>query len=248
MKNKSVHVARSAPGFLHSTALAAVLLAAADPAGAGTVSVPCWDLEAEFNATSNPSGAWTYGYSATLGGTFVSFTEAGSASGIDYWTNVAGAATDATPGVLHNPGPTPIQSGTTQLPADGVSLHPGAAGEYAIARFTVPSDGLYDFVVNFSSSDTAGATVDVHALLNDVPMFGAGINTAGGGMVQAFSPAAPLSLAAGDVIDFAVGFGNGSYQFDNTAISATVSRVPEPSVSLLALATTLVVLAGRRRP
>ena len=59
-----------------------------------------------------------------------------------------------------------------------------------------------------------------------------------------------LSLNAGDVLDFSVGFGaNGNYFFDRTGINASVSAVPEPASLLLLLsgAMILVGVASRAR-
>jgi len=57
-----------------------------------------------------------------------------------------------------------------------------------------------------------------------------------------------ISLAAGDTIDFAVGYGaNGDYFFDSTGINATVGAVPEPATAALLLGGVLAVLQAARR-
>ena len=100
---------------------------------------------------------------------------------------------------------------------------------------------------NFGALDTGGT--DVHILKNGISLFT--------GEVDPTDPSAPfnlqLSLNAGDVLDFAVGFGtDGTYYFDSTSISASISSdptvVPVPAaVPLFATGLGALGLLGWRR-
>jgi len=53
-----------------------------------------FDAIGDFSITSNPNGAWSYGWTASLGSTFTSFTVANPAmcgyAVLDQWTMTAG--------------------------------------------------------------------------------------------------------------------------------------------------------------
>jgi hypothetical protein len=194
---------------------------------------PVYDLAADFSASSNPSGVWTYGYSTSLGAAFNVFGTTGNVSGIDVWTI---DTSTPTPTVNHNGTGSPITDGTITWAAGQVGFHPGPNGQNAIIRFTAPNDANLSLQASFAGLDFVGPTsTDVHILLNNVSLFDGSVNTFGSGP----SFASTLFLHAGDILDFAVGFGdNGTYYSDSTGIQATLSpnAVPEPS-SLVMLAT-----------
>jgi hypothetical protein len=228
----------------------AVLLVASSAAEAG----PVFDVAADFSATSNPTGPWSYGYSPTLGGPFVLFTEPGPFFGLDTWGD---------PGYLylaayHNGTPDPIVFllGIRYEPGQ-FGLHPGPAGEYAVARFTAPAAGVVSVAAAFVGIDPGGplsplgTTTDVHVLHNGTAVFGDEV--VGFGTTRGYSDT--VFLAAGDTLDFAVGIGTNGTDFnDSTGVAATITyvdpaAVPEPaSVGLLACgAVGLLGYARRRR-
>jgi hypothetical protein len=126
-------------------------------------------------------------------------------------------------------------------------MHPGPNGEYSLVRFTAPYASAFQLVTSFTGIDFVGpTTTDVHVLLNSAPIFNGAV--AGFGTGPSFTTS--LTLAKGDTVDFAVGFGtDGTYNFDSTGIAATLSSVPEPALSiLLALGLAgLGVVAARRK-
>ena len=63
-------------------------------------------------------------------------------------------------------------------------------------------------------------TTDVHVLHNGRSVYDGWINVEGQGNESLFSKS--LALARGDTVDFAVGFGNGFYGGDTTALSARI--------------------------
>jgi hypothetical protein len=101
-----------------------------------------------------------------------------------------------------------------------MALHPGPNGEYSVVRWTAPAGGKAVIDAVFSSI-AERATTDVHVLYNGTPLFGALINLEGGG--PAAEHQAEVELSTGDTVDFVVGWGNGDYGADTTALAASVT-------------------------
>lgn len=212
--------------------------------GAGpALATPTFDAAADFSATSNPNGAWSFGYeNTTLGFGFTPATLSGNYLGVDYWQRGPDL-----PGAFHNPAATPNYAyGTAVIDPGMLILHPGPVGEYEVARFTAPTTGTYQFSVDFIGQDQIiGTTTDVHLLVND------GTALLVSGMVTGFhstfsSGSYSMLLQAGDTIDAAVGMGNnGTYYGDSTGLDFRVELVPAPgAAALLGLGG---LLATRRR-
>lgn len=186
-----------------------------------------YDPAAQFSATSNPAGVWTYGYETVLGqeSTFgLSHILAGPpglvAPGVDAWGG--NATPEGQPSVSHNHTSQTVSAGTVFWGPDELTLHPGPNGEYAILRFTAPTAGLYRVAASFAPRDTNPNFVDVHILHNGASFFDADVST-----VSVTAPTADRLLAAGDTIDFAVGVGqDGQFNFGTTLLEATVTNVP----------------------
>jgi hypothetical protein len=219
------------------------------PASASIV----YDAAADFSVAGNPNGAWSYGYSATIGGTFNLFTSTftslfGNAN-FDGWS----------PPVLHpfvalNGAATTEQGSGLRLPPGGLGLHPGPDSDnnYAIIRWTAPTSGLYNVSAAFVDRDASdiplpGATTDVHVLLNNISLYAASINKDGWGLgPMPFN--GTLSLAMGDTIDFLVGRGSNTFHQDSTGLSATIAAVPEAlSVTNWVLLMLVGSVVSRRR-
>ena len=101
-----------------------------------------------------------------------------------------------------------------------VSFHPGPHGEYSVVRFTAPATGDYRFDGAFAGIDEK-TTTDVHVLGGGAAQFDGLINLGGQGRRAPFNGS--VHLNAGEALDFAVGYGNGSYEYDSTGIEATVT-------------------------
>jgi len=123
------------------------------------------------------------------------------------------------PNVSHNATNRPIAAlGITWAPGQ-LALHPGPRGEFSAVRWTCVGAGDYEISAAFAS--IAGeATTDVHVLHNGRSLDSGFINLEGDPGSNAFT--AQLPLAPGDRLDFAVGFGNGDYGGDTTALEATI--------------------------
>jgi len=135
--------------------------------------------------------------------------------GLDIWH----AAGGVDPNVTRNDNPHPLTGlGITWQPKQ-VALHPGPKGEYSVARWTCPAAGEHTVEATFTG--IAGqASTDVHVLHNGRSLHEGWINVKDQGNQSAFAKTLPL--AAGDTLDFVVGFGNGFYGGDTTALAARI--------------------------
>jgi len=123
------------------------------------------------------------------------------------------------PCITRNPTDRVIKAfGITWAPGQ-LSCHPGAGGEYSVVRWTAPARGKIAIAAEFKSI-AEKATTDVHVLHNSRAQFDGGINVKGAGPKAAFRGSADVK--AGDTIDFAVGYGNGDYGADTTALAAKI--------------------------
>jgi hypothetical protein len=206
---------------------------------------PIYDAAADFSPTSNPNGVWTYGFTSTLGGTLTTYTTAATLSGVSIWH---GPSTD--PAVFWNGTSAPQNLYTWILQPKQLAFHPGPGGEYSVIRFTTPAAGSFALSSAFEGIDYVGTTTQVYVLQNGTTLFSGPIN--GYGSNASFSTT--VLLSAGESIDFAVGYSNGSYLYDTTSISAiltTTSSIPEVDPagigSVLALITGSLGLLERRR-
>lgn len=200
-----------------------------------------YNAAADFSLASNPNGAWNYGYSTTLGGTFILYTHSttttfGNPNFSSWQGDLAG---DGTPLVVKNLAATTQQGGGANLLPGELALHPGIGRQDSIVRWTAPDTGTLFLTTTFEGRDNgAGTTTDVHVLDNNRSLFSANVNGFGPSSDQSFSTS--LSVTKGDVIDFAVGVGpDGNFVSDTTGLSASINfspaaaGVPEPSSILL---------------
>jgi hypothetical protein len=208
----------------------AVLATACSAAHADTVA----SFAGDFSTSSPSSGAWQYGWAATLGGSFTQSTAStwyGAGNQVLLWS----PAGTFWPSVGLNTSAVEAQFGAGNVihlaPGQGL-LHPGPTGAFGVARLTVPVGMLGTLQANFVGIDTAGTTTDVHVLLNGASLYDGAIS----GFGQALQFASTRQFAAGDRIDFAVGLGsNGHYNDDSTGFTATLSTAPVPEPGRMAL-------------
>lgn len=192
-----------------------------------------YDLAADFSTAANPNGVWSYGYSTTLGGSLVlhaSTSPHPAYSAISNWHTDLGYGV---PVILRNStaGTITNDTGTIVLGPGQLASHPGTSEEFSIVRFTSPAAGLFNVAGAFQGADLFGATTDVHILLNGSSVFAGNVFGFGPGSGPAFNT--DLTLASGDRLDFVVGWGNGDFTWDSTALSAVVTQVPEPGTAAM---------------
>nr|WP_309689903.1 PEP-CTERM sorting domain-containing protein [Armatimonas sp.] len=197
-----------------------------------------YDATVGFNPgtyASNPNGVWSYGYTTTLGGSFIPHLDSGNFAGIfQYWRTDIGSGT---PAFEKNIGVSPmfgVQPGQ-------IALHGGPNGELGVLRFTAPSAGSYNIATSYFVGDSGDT--DIYLLHNGSVVSSAPSTNAGG----SFSLASFL-LNANDTLDVAVGIGTDTYFGDTTPISHVItSSAPEPgTLGLLALGM-LSGIAARRK-
>lgn len=184
----------------------------------------------DWSWTQNPNGAWSYGQSSLLGAPFEKYANAFYSSWnadpdrpISGWSSTTGYPFIWRNEALHDAG-----YDNLYIRARGLDFHPGPNGELSILRWTAPCPGILAVNGAFSSNELDGwppARSDVHVLQNGVAIFSDAIN----GHVGTEKPFSLLrSVAAGDTIDFAVGWGSDqSYGYDNSGLSALLNLDPD---------------------
>jgi hypothetical protein len=197
-----------------------------------------FDVAADFSTTNNPNGAWSYGWSSTLTSALNQYPDhdkmgerAGTPINIDAWSDWE-QFSSYSPNATHNgTGTINNEHWTITWQPGQFSLHPGDNGVYSHARWTAPSAGIVDIAAMFTGIDHYyGTTTDVHILHNGNSLFDGLVN--GYGNTSSFSTTTSIDVGLGDTIDFAVGYGsNNNPTCDTTALSATISFIPEPAIA-----------------
>ncbi|MHB9036630.1 MAG: carboxypeptidase regulatory-like domain-containing protein [Armatimonadota bacterium] len=110
-------------------------------------------------------------------------------------------------------------------------MFPGEGGQYATARWTSPNAGSINISALFTGQSPVGTTSDVHVVRNGVSIYDGNVNGFNGtspdygdrfGATPSRAFSGQVTVAAGDTIDFCVGYDNGSYVNDATGISALI--------------------------
>ena len=190
-----------------------------------TVDVRDFDAADAFTSVSNPNGAWSYGWTGTLGSGFTPFANNPvRADGLDDWDSWPTAS------ILHNSTQKNItvSGSSVVLVPNQLSMHPGSGGQYSVIRWTASEAGSMEVRASFMGLDPAPTTTDVHVLLNGVSKFDGTVNAYHKGP----SFQSVLDVQPGDTIDVAVGFGNGTYSYDSTGVQFRINKAtPALSVS-----------------
>jgi len=207
--------------------LACAVAAMALPLSAGVVN---YDVTADFSTTNgNPNGVWTYGWEATGGTTFNTYTSNGS----NYW---AGFLTgDGNPSIYKN-----LSGGTIHGLAPGqLALHPGPSGQPSIARWTAPAGIAPSISVSGQFLPGDWGVMQVGVFFNNnwtAPIFQA---------ADAGAFSFTRTVMAGDTIDFAVygGYGYGTTPID-ARITASTTGAGVPEIDPAGLTGVVALVAG----
>jgi hypothetical protein len=239
------------------TSLTGIALMAIFTLGAPQVHAQTYDPATDFSIATNTNvnSVWSYGQYLTLGGGFSLLSTPVTPDNVnpvlESWQGTVPGFLENYPLILHNPTGTSQSFFTATSEADELILHPGPNGEYSVLRFVVPTTGSYNLNGIFTGRDSATTTTDVSVFLNlgvGSPLFAGDINVTGGNTAS-FN--VTQSFTAGDTVDFAVGYGNGSYTNDSTGLKLAVTPVtsaPEPAtIALLAMGSGCGILARRRK-
>jgi hypothetical protein len=214
------------------TVILAVITFLGAARSSATLPVSCWDAASEFNDSknrdaANPSGVWSYGWKKNLTGRFflatTPFNDPPSRFG---WCSASGG-----PAIVRNVRPVTATVGVNPLAlrAGALDLAPGLRGEYAVVRFTAPTEGTYKVSGQFYAQDDndIGTTTDVWILPNDnkTGAFSGKIDYPKGAPVASFT-SVQFQLKKGDTLDFEVGYGaNKDYFYDNTGLNALIEKI-----------------------
>lgn len=178
-----------------------------------------YDAAKDFSSAANPTGAWSYGWAASRTAAFNAFgTMITDDLGLNVWQEASSSC------VYFNP-TSEVQhpAGTITIAPKQLAMHPSQTGANAVLRWRAVEPGSYHVDVTFTGisgwNGAPSTTTDVAVLRNGVEIFSAGINTSNGGNTASFSKTIS-GISAGETIDFTVGFGNGNYSYDSTAIDA----------------------------
>jgi hypothetical protein len=201
-----------------------------------------FDLGREFSPTANPTGVWRLAYTtdATLSTANLAleafhddvanihFWHPGADGGtnlVDYYPYVAGNATTAT---------TTDVSNSWAVRDDQLAIEGSNSGQYAVVVFVAPEAGYYRMQADFEGIHFRLSTTDVHVRRGDTPLFDALIDGYGGDpafhAIEGASPRASyqgtVTLAAGDTLSFAIGYGaNKTYNNDTTGLTLRIQEV-----------------------
>lgn len=180
-----------------------------------------YNAAAQFSSSSNPNGAWSYGWSQSRGSAFKPDPLPFSLMGLNGWTSKCCEATE--PDIYHNPTDAAINpTGTAPIPAGALALRPGSDGQNAILRWTAPEDGHYAVKAVYSGLDSAPTDAQVSILLSAVQLFSSRVDGHGPASNKEFSGTVPM--LAGDTLEFVVApEDNGSYSHDTTTLSVVIT-------------------------
>jgi len=182
----------------------------------------------DFSVSSNPVGAWSYGYTTSLGGPLILYdlVHDGGGVGLDaWWSSDFGTIP---PEVLNNGTALPITSvpdSITWQPGK-LAFHPGPGNQRSVVRWTAPESALVSISAEFGLIDLQAGTTDVHVLHNSTSVFDTLL--IGWGDTATYSD--DVEVQAGDTIDFVVGLGVDSYTNDNTSLDVVIT-VNQPPVA-----------------
>jgi hypothetical protein len=203
-------------------------------ADCSTVVAP-YNVAEDFSLSSNPNCVYSYGSTATSDPeslfTLNTFSTANQpVPNIDRWHRDS-PDPDLVPAVFGNRSNVPINYGSIVQAPSELNLHPGPLGERSVVRFTAPAAGLHNISGQFIGIDTGGTTTDVLIFrrnnIGSALLFFGSVN--GYLDTEPFS-ITNLSLNAGDIIEFSVGFGsNGNFSADSTGLTAVISPAGLPT-------------------
>ncbi len=193
-----------------------------------------YDAVADFSATANPNGVWSYGYETEFGSDFTPLSgvqeRVGSTDtlgGFSWFLNSETVGPDMTtvevdlPSLGGNLSGATIEAGTIVWPADMLLLHPGLGDQLAVLRWTAPEDGNYRVDGAFQSLEQT--SVDVHVVVSGQEgeeLSGSVLGPNG----RAGFGFRLIAVTAGTTVDFLVGPGQNGRDNDSTGLQVVISR------------------------
>ena len=231
----------------HTTPIAARALLAVVASVGLSGAAKAADLFADFSATSNPNGAWTYGYATSPGGSFSAYTVSvpdtldGSHVGMQGWK----PSGSPLPILGINVSGSLIDDGNVSLPTGVVLMHGGgydtAASE---VRWAAAQAGAYQVSATFTGHQT-NMQANVAVFDDSSSLFSDSLQ----GLGDSASFSGIVNVMAGGTLTFSVnrnGADPGGFAGNWTGLTLTVTPVPEPQTLALMFAG-LAGLAGLAR-
>ena len=165
-----------------------------------------WSVREDFSTTENPAGPWSYGWTSRAGGKLMLYqNKFHNDEGAHGWR-----MGDWIPGVWINEADHEMYG----VQPRQVSMHPGARGEEAIARWEAPKTCTITVKGTFGAGDTGA--VDVRVRHNGAVLF----ESLDARKDEPFS--LEMIVKSGDVVEFAISAGRDGISNDNTPLDATV--------------------------
>jgi len=192
-----------------------------DGNGTATVDIGAYELQTsdlanDWSSTTNPNGAWSYGWEASPGQAFnlydVCDTSIFEGSPIWYSSSLGGHP----PEVWKNTG-----SGSYNYVQPGeVSLHPGSpdsGGQFSVVRWTSPLAGNVSINGYFGAGDIGMMSYFIYKNSTTPPIFELDNTYADGNFTLTDN------ISPGDTLDFMIGEG---YGYGSTPLHATITVTP----------------------
>jgi len=191
-----------------------------------------FDVAADFSATNNPNGVWTYAFQ-NPDGSFGPLPSIIHPSGVDVWFRLSPPPFTTLPQIAHNSTAVQVIFGTAIVAPGAVTFHPGVDGTLAVIRFTAPLSADYDVDAFFRDAETNPNIATVSVVRNGSVLLSQNLGIGTVNFDQG------LTLVAGDTLDFRIAAGPNSFFNDNKRIGVTITAaptdVPQPSGLLLTL-------------
>ena len=206
-----------------------------------------FDLSSDFPTNSNPGGVWTFGWKTNVTDAIVPFAfsrtvPAGSAS-LFVWARFSNNQSAVQKNISDQTWIGDFGQGI--YPPGSVTLYPGVNGaddNFAVIRFTAPSNGLY--AVNCAAvsalNGSGSGDTDFHVVRGGVELLSAQVPASSTTVTNGSGYTNTLSLVAGQSLDFAVGRGLDN-NFNGSALKIQLSITASAAVGCVSPAGSLAV-------
>jgi hypothetical protein len=190
-------------------------------------SAQTYSAVADFSPTSNPNGAWSYGYLTAPGTSLILYTATENDNcvpGISFWGLYLGSCS-LLPVVGKNDTTGNVCWATDCLPPDYIVTSPGYTGQLNVVRWTAPESGIYELSGSVMGTDYVYPTsTDFYVRLNGNLLFSTAVDSYD--IPTTFGRR--QSLRAGDTLDFLTDWGSNHNAYgDGTGFRALIAKVAD---------------------
>jgi hypothetical protein len=190
-------------------------------------SAQTYNVVTDFSGTSNPNGAWSYGYLTAPGTPLILYTATENdncISGISFWGLYLGSCS-LLPVVGKNDTTETVCWATDCLPPNYIVTSPGYTGQLNVVRWTAPASGIYQLSGAVMGTDYVYPTsTDFYVRLNGSLLFTTVVDSYDIPMTFGRRQ----SLRAGDTLDFVTDWGSNHNAYgDGTGFRAIIATVSD---------------------